>query len=106
MLVGVLTLITLNRNDHLDMLPAKAIGLGVVLLAINSILFTLIHGFIGGVPCEMAVFTMLGCLCGGRLGPFVAQHISAPTAKRVFVWIALLDGLVIIGQVTRVYWMK
>lgn len=148
LLVGALTLITLNRKGHLDMLPQKAmwpvfivsfiggmvtgwvaigegeiiaafcmlayglnanksIGLGVVLLSVNSILLALAHGlFIGGVPWEMAAFIMLGTLWGGRLGPFVSQRIDSKNVKRIFAWIAMLDGLIVIGQVLKVYWGK
>ena len=74
----------------------RAIGLGVVLLSINSLLLAFIHSFyFGGVPWELAAFTMLGVLWGGRLGPFLAQWISMRTTKKAFAFIALLDGLVI-----------
>ncbi|NOT85652.1 MAG: sulfite exporter TauE/SafE family protein [Methylococcaceae bacterium] len=74
----------------------RAIGLGVVLLAINSLLLAAIHAFyFGGVPWDMAAFTMLGVLWGGRLGPFLAQWISLRMTKKVFALIALLDGLVV-----------
>ena len=77
----------------------RAIGLGVVLLSINSILLAFTHSFyFGGVPWELAVFTMLGALWGGRLGPFLAQWISIRATKKVFAFIALLDGLVITLQ--------
>ena len=82
----------------------KAIGLGVVLLAINSLLLAAIHSFyFGGVPWDMAVFTTLGVLWGGRLGPFLAQWVPTRGIKRAFAWIALLDGLLITWQVARVY---
>jgi uncharacterized protein len=82
----------------------KAIGLGVVLLAINSLLLAAIHVFyFGGVPWDMAVFTMLGVLWGGRLGPFLGQWVSTQGIKRAFAWIALLDGLLITWQVARAY---
>lgn len=148
LLVGALTLITINRKGSLDMLPQKAmipvfivsviggmitgwvaigegeiiaafcmlvyglkanksIGLGVVLLSINSISLGLIHAlYYGGVPWDMAVFTMLGCLWGGRLGPFVAQQAPKLHLKKIFAWVALLDGIVIIFQVTRMYFLK
>jgi uncharacterized protein len=147
-LVGILTLLTINRKGNTDELPQKAlwplffvsifggmitgwvaigegeiiaafcmlafglnanksIGLGVVLLSINSIFLALVHGiFIGGVPWEMAVFTMLGCLWGGRLGAFTSQRIQTVNVKRFFAWIALLDGLMVIGQVLKVYFAK
>jgi uncharacterized membrane protein YfcA len=74
----------------------RAIGLGVVLLSINSILLAFIHSLhFGGVPWKLAAFTMLGALWGGRLGPFLAQWISMRTTKKVFAIIALLDGLVV-----------
>jgi uncharacterized membrane protein YfcA len=77
----------------------RAIGLGVVLLSINSLLLAFIHSFyFGGVPWELAVFTMLGVLWGGRLGPFLAQWISMRTTKKAFAFIALLDGVVITLQ--------
>ena len=85
----------------------RAIGLGVVLLSINSILLALIHSFyFGGVPWELAAFTMLGVLWGGRLGPFLAQWISMRTTKKVFAFIALLDGMVIILQTSYVMFFR
>jgi len=50
----------------------------------------------------MAIFTMLGVLWGGRLGPFLAQWISPRTTKKVFAFIALLDGLIISMQASYV----
>ena len=77
----------------------RALGLGVVLLAINSIFLALLHALVfGGVPWNMAIFTMLGTLWGGRLGPFVAQWFSLRTAKQVFAVIAVLDGSLIVLQ--------
>ncbi|MGZ8947309.1 MAG: TSUP family transporter, partial [Methylococcaceae bacterium] len=85
----------------------RAIGLGVVLLSINSILLAFIHSFyFGGVPWDLAAFTMLGVLWGGRLGPFLAQWISMHTTKKVFAFIALLDGLVIILQTSYVMFFR
>ncbi len=82
----------------------KAIGLGVVLLSINSILLACLHAFyFGGVPWEFAVFTMLGCMWGGRLGPYIAQFMPTKGIKRFFAWIALLDGMLITWQVFRMY---
>jgi uncharacterized membrane protein YfcA len=61
----------------------RAIGLGVVLLSINSILLALVHAFyFGGIPWEMAMFTMLGTLWGGRMGPYLGQSISLRAAKK------------------------
>ncbi|MEQ1635798.1 MAG: sulfite exporter TauE/SafE family protein [Methylococcales bacterium] len=77
----------------------RAIGLGVVLLAINSLLLAAIHAFyFGGVPWDMAAFTMLGVLWGGRLGPFLGQWISLRMTKKIFALIALLDGLMVTGH--------
>jgi uncharacterized membrane protein YfcA len=77
----------------------RALGLGVVLLSINSIFLALLHAFVfGGVPWQWAIFTMLGVLWGGRLGPFVAQWFSMRTAKKFFAAIAVLDGCLIFLQ--------
>ncbi len=86
----------------------KALGLGVVLLSINSIFLALIHIiFFGGIPWDLAIFTMLGVLWGGRLGPFLAQWLSMHTAKRVFASIAILDGLLILAQALGLLsWLK
>jgi uncharacterized membrane protein YfcA len=82
----------------------KSIGLGVFLLSINSILLACLHAFyFGGVPWEMAIFTMLGCMWGGRLGPFIAQWIPMKGLKRVFAIIALADGMLITFTVLRSY---
>lgn len=80
----------------------KAVGLGVVLLAINSILLALIHSlYFGGVPWDLAIFTILGVLWGGRAGPFISQWVSPEKLKMGFAWIAMLDGLMIVIQVAR-----
>lgn len=86
----------------------SALGLGVVLLSVNSIVLALLHSLvIGGVPWDMAIFTMLGVLWGGRLGPFLAQVISMRTAKRIFANVAILDGLLILLQSLGVLaWLK
>lgn len=85
----------------------RAIGLGVVLLSVNSLLLAFVHAFYyGGVPWDMAAFTMLGVLWGGRLGPFLAQWISPQATKKVFAVIALLDGLVIAMQASYVMLIK
>jgi uncharacterized protein len=143
LLVGILTLVTLDRKGTLDTLPGRAliplflmsivggvitgwvaigegeiiaafcmlayglkadraVGLGVVLLSVNSILLALIHSlYFGGVPWDMAIFTILGVLWGGRMGPFISQWVSSRRLKIVFAWVALLDGLVIMFQVLR-----
>ncbi|MCU0432945.1 MAG: sulfite exporter TauE/SafE family protein [Bacteroidia bacterium] len=80
----------------------KAIGLGVVLLAVNSIVLALLHSlYFGGVPWDMAIFTMLGVLWGGRLGPWLTQWISVKQSKLVFACIAILDGALITWQALR-----
>lgn len=85
----------------------RAIGLGVVLLSLNSLLLAFIHAFYyGGIPWDMAAFTMLGVLWGGRLGPFLAQWISPRTTKKGFAFIALLDGLMITLQVSYVMFFR
>ncbi|MCA6362873.1 MAG: sulfite exporter TauE/SafE family protein [Bacteroidetes bacterium] len=83
----------------------RAIGLGVVLLAVNSIVLALLHSFyFGGVPWDMAIFTMLGVLWGGRLGPWLSQWISIKQSKLVFACIAILDGALITWQALRSLW--
>lgn len=80
----------------------RAIGLGVVLLAINSIVLALIHAlYFGGVPWDMAIFTMLGVLWGGRLGPYVSQWIPVKNSKMIFAIIAILDGALITWQAMK-----
>jgi uncharacterized membrane protein YfcA len=85
----------------------RAIGLGVVLLSINSLLLAFVHAFhFGGIPWDMAAFTMLGALWGGRMGPFLAQWISPRATKKVFAVIALLDGLVVTVQASHVLFLQ
>lgn len=85
----------------------KAIGLGVVLLSVNSIVLALVHGlYYGGVPWEMAIFTMIGCLWGGRMGPYISQRIPKLNLKKFFAWVAVLDGAIIIFQVSKIYLTK
>lgn len=85
----------------------RAIGLGVVLLAINSILLALIHAlYFGGVPWELAAFTMLGVLWGGRLGPFLAQWLSLRSSKKLFACVAVADGLLVTLQAVYVLFIK
>lgn len=85
----------------------RAIGLGVVLLSINSLLLAITHAFyFGGVPWDLAAFTMLGVLWGGRLGPFLALWISLRATKKVFAVIALLDGLVIMLQASYMMFLR
>ena len=81
----------------------RALGLGVVLLSANSIFLALLHALVfGGVPWDLAIFTMLGVLWGGRMGPFIAQWFSVRAAKQVFGVIAVADGVLIVLQATGV----
>jgi uncharacterized membrane protein YfcA len=85
----------------------RAIGLGVVLLSLNSLLLAFVHAlYFGGVPWDMAAFTMLGVLWGGRLGPFLAQWISPRATKKGFACIALLDGLMITLQASYMMYFR
>jgi uncharacterized membrane protein YfcA len=80
----------------------RGVGLGTVLLSVNSIYLTLLHTFVvGGVPWEMAAFTGLGCALGGRLGPFVAQWVSPRRLKVAFALIAIVDGALFLWQALR-----
>jgi len=80
----------------------RAIGLGVVLLSINSILLAFIHSFYSAAFPGSWRHSRCWCVMGGRLGPFLAQWISMHTTKKVFAFIALLDGMVIILQTSYV----
>ncbi|SRR5579883_1415691 len=75
------------------------IGLGVVLLSVNSIYLALLHTFfLGGIPWEIAVFTVLGCVYGARLAPYLSQWISPQILKIGFAIIAMIDGLIFLLQ--------
>lgn len=85
--------------------PRRGIALGTVLLSAASILLALLHAFvIGGVPWELAVFTMLGCAWGGRLGPFAAQWVGPHRLKIAFATVAIGDGLLFVFQSLRSGW--
>jgi uncharacterized membrane protein YfcA len=85
----------------------RAIGLGVVLLSLNSLLLASIHAlYFGGIPWDMAIFTMLGCLWGGRMGPYLAQWIALRTIKKSFAVIAVLDGLAVTLQAGYVMFFR
>jgi uncharacterized membrane protein YfcA len=72
---------------------------GVVLLSLSSIVLTLLHAFvIGGIPWEMAVFTILGCVFGARMGPLVAQWVGQRRLKIGFALVAIADGLLFFFQ--------
>jgi uncharacterized protein len=78
---------------------AACIGLGVVLLSINSIFLTLIHQFfLGGIPWNIAAFTGLGCVFGARLAPFLSRYSNPLALKTIFAVIAICDGCLFIIQ--------
>jgi uncharacterized protein len=82
----------------------KGIGLGVVLLSINSIYLTLIHQFfLGGIPWELAMFTGFGCVFGGRMGPYLSQWIGPKKLKIGFAVIAIADGILFVYQFLTSY---
>jgi uncharacterized membrane protein YfcA len=75
------------------------IGLGVVLLSINSIFLTVIHQFLlGGIPWHIAAFTGLGCVFGARLAPFLSRRSNPMVLKTIFAVIAICDGILFIVQ--------
>jgi len=76
-----------------------AIGLGVILLSINSLFLLGVHQFaLGGIPWEYAAFTALGSVFGARLGPWVSRYLSATTIKTIFAVIAIGDGTIFVYQ--------
>jgi uncharacterized protein len=75
------------------------IGLGVVLLSINSIYLTLLHHFLlDGIPWNIAAFTGLGCVFGARLAPYLSRHSNPMVLKKIFAIIAICDGILFIVQ--------
>ncbi len=81
---------------------AACIGLGVVLLSINSIFLAAIHQFfLGGIPWDYAVFTVLGCVFGARLAPFLSKRSNPMVLKKIFAVIAISDGVMFIVQYCR-----
>jgi uncharacterized membrane protein YfcA len=80
------------------------IGLGVVLLSINSIFLTGIHQFfLGGIPWDYAAFTSLGCVFGARLAPFLSKRSNPIVLKTIFAVIAICDGVMFIVQYARMH---
>ena len=78
---------------------AACIGLGVVLLSINSIFLALIHQFLlGRIPWDIAAFTGLGCVFGARLAPWLSRHANPIALKSIFAVIAICDGVLFILQ--------
>jgi uncharacterized membrane protein YfcA len=75
------------------------IGLGVVLLSINSIFLMLLHQFaLGGIPWDIAAFTGFGCVFGARLAPWLSRHSNPFVLKSIFAAIAICDGVLFIVQ--------
>jgi len=78
---------------------ASCIGLGVVLLSVNSIFLALLHQyFLGGIPWGIAAFTGLGCVFGARLAPFLSRRSNPIFLKRIFALVAICDGVLFIVQ--------
>ena len=76
-----------------------SIGLGVALLAVNSIYLTLVHQFfLGGIPWDYAAFTGFGAVFGARLAPWLSHHTGPNTLKAIFAAIAIGDGIVFVVQ--------
>jgi uncharacterized membrane protein YfcA len=85
---------------------ASCIGLGVVLLSINSIYLALLHQFVphlGGIPWNIAAFTGLGCVFGARLAPWLSRRSNPIVLKSIFAIIAIGDGLLFILQFLLAY---
>jgi len=81
------------------------IGLGVLLLSINSIFLTLLHHFfLGGIPWHIAAFTGLGCVFGARLAPFLSHRSNPLVLKTIFAIIAICDGILFIVQYAIIHW--
>ena len=75
------------------------IGIGVVLLSVNSIFLTLIHQFfLAGIPWDIVLFTGIGCIYGARFAVFLADRVKSDTLKRIFAVVAICDGLLFIFQ--------
>ncbi len=82
-----------------DVNVTACIGLGVVLLSVNSIFLTLLHQFfLGGIPWSVAGFTALGCVFGARLAPFLSRRSNPIVLKVAFATIAIGDGVLFIVQ--------
>jgi len=84
---------------------ATCIGLGVVLLSINSIFLTVLHQFfLGGIPWHIAAFTGLGCVFGARLAPYLSRRSNPMVLKTIFAIIAICDGILFIIQYVMIHW--
>ena len=76
-----------------------AIGLGVVLLAATSIWLLGLHlAALGGVPWQPALFLVLGCVFGARLGPWLADRVPPAALRRLFGAVAIGNGLLFVWQ--------
>ena len=88
-----------------------AIGTGVLVLALSSIVATAIHIGLGGIPWSYLAFTAPGVALGGHLGArlgkaFEARAVECPAArwwsrsplKLCLAAVALIDGLTILGR--------
>lgn len=83
-------------------LSARAsIGLGVLLLAVDSFYLTGINSLTGTIPWNIAAFTGLGCVFGARLAPIVGQYVNQSMLKVAFAAIAIGDGALFMYQFLR-----
>lgn len=86
-----------------------AIGTGVAVLAVSSIVGLMFHLHLGGIPLELLAFTVPGVILGGRYGAKMAKHIEAEVKqsasrniikksplKLIFAVVILLDCIVIL----------
>ncbi|MBK9140978.1 MAG: sulfite exporter TauE/SafE family protein [Candidatus Melainabacteria bacterium] len=77
----------------------ESIALGVTLLSINSIYLAILHlTLLGGVPWEIAIFTILGCVFGAQTAPALARMTGQKRLKIIFACVAILDGLLFCSQ--------
>jgi uncharacterized membrane protein YfcA len=80
----------------------RSIALGVVLLAINSMYLTVNHLlFLGGIPWNIAIFTLGGAIYGAWMTPTLSRWLSVRVMKIIFANIAILDGILFIYQASR-----
>jgi uncharacterized membrane protein YfcA len=77
--------------------PRRAIGLGVALLAIASIVLAAMHQFLlGGISWQLAALIIPGAVCGARMGPWVAQRVSPRVLELGFGSVALGQGVLFV----------
>ena len=66
----------------------KAIGTGVAVLAVSSIVGFIFHTDLGGIPWELLIFTVPGVILGGRYGVKAAKYLevnfSQSNSKKLF----------------------